>query len=85
MSRRFLGSFAIQITVAMVALACLVLGTLTAFGLTRLRFRGRGVIAGLVGAPLILPWLVIGLSALMAYGRPNIDRRCMCGHSSVTS
>ncbi len=56
-----------------VAPACLVLGTLTAFGLTRFRFRGRGAVAGLVGAPLILPWLVIGISALMAYGRANID------------
>jgi spermidine/putrescine transport system permease protein len=56
-----------------VAPACLVLGTLTAFGLTRFWFRGRGGIAGLVGAPLILPWLVIGISALMAYGRANID------------
>jgi ABC-type spermidine/putrescine transport system permease subunit II len=56
-----------------VAPACLVLGTLTAFGLTRFRFRGRGAVAGLVAAPLILPWLVIGISALMAYGRVNID------------
>jgi ABC-type spermidine/putrescine transport system permease subunit II len=56
-----------------VAPACLVLGTLTAFGLTRFRFRFRGLIAGLVGAPLILPWLVIGISALMAYGRANVD------------
>ena len=56
-----------------VAPACLVLGTLTAFGLTRFRFRGRGAIAGLVAAPLILPWLVIGISALMAYGRANVD------------
>jgi ABC-type spermidine/putrescine transport system permease subunit II len=56
-----------------VAPACLALGTLTAFGLTRFRFRGRGAVAGLVAAPLILPWLVIGISALMAYGRANID------------
>jgi ABC-type spermidine/putrescine transport system permease subunit II len=56
-----------------VAPACLVLGTLTAFGLTRFRFKGRGAVAGLVAAPLILPWLVIGISALMAYGRVNID------------
>jgi spermidine/putrescine transport system permease protein len=56
-----------------VAPACLVLGTLTAFGLTRFRFRGRGAVGGLVAAPLILPWLVIGISALMAYGRANID------------
>jgi ABC-type spermidine/putrescine transport system permease subunit II len=56
-----------------VAPLCLVLGTLTGFGLTRFRFRGRGITAGLVGAPLILPWLVIGIAALMAYGRLNID------------
>jgi ABC-type spermidine/putrescine transport system permease subunit II len=56
-----------------VAPACLVLGTLTAFGLTRFRFPGRGPIAGLVGAPLILPWLVIGIAALMFYARLNVD------------
>jgi len=55
-----------------VAPLCLVLGTLAAFGLTRFRFRGRGAIGGLVGAPLILPWLVIGIAALMAYGRLHI-------------
>src|SRR5947199_4231087 len=38
-----------------VAPLCVVLGTLAAFGLTRFRFQGRGVVAGLVGAPLILP------------------------------
>jgi len=63
-------SFAVALIVAP---ACLVLGTLTAFGLTRFRFRGRGGIAGLVGAPLILPWLVIGIAALMFYARLNLD------------
>lgn len=48
-----------------VAPACLVLGTLAAFGVTRFRFRGRGAIGGLVAAPLILPWLIIGIAALM--------------------
>ena len=52
---------------------CLVLGTLAAFGLTRFRFRGRGVIGGLVGAPLVLPWLIIGIAALMGYARADID------------
>lgn len=56
-----------------VAPVCLVLGTLTGFGLTRFRFHGRGLIGGLVGAPLILPWLVIGIAALMAYGRMHIE------------
>jgi spermidine/putrescine transport system permease protein len=61
-----------SIVAFVVAPLCLVLGTLAAFGLTRFRFRGRAVVGGLVGAPLILPWLVIGIAALMAYGRLNI-------------
>lgn len=56
-----------------VAPLCLVLGTLAAFGLTRFRFRGRGLIGGLVGAPLVLPWLIIGIAALMGYARADID------------
>ena len=56
-----------------VAPLCLVLGTLAAFGLTRFRFKGRGVIGGLVGAPLVLPWLIIGIAALMGYARSEID------------
>jgi spermidine/putrescine transport system permease protein len=58
---------------SMVAPACLVLGTLTAFGLTRFRFRGRGLVSGLVGAPLVLPWLIIGIAALMAYARLDVS------------
>jgi spermidine/putrescine transport system permease protein len=52
-----------------VAPACLVLGTLTAFALTRFRFRSRGAIGGLVGAPLVLPWLVIGIAALLFFSQ----------------
>lgn len=52
---------------------CLVLGTLAAFGLTRFKFRGRAAIGGLVGAPLVLPWLVIGIAALMAYAKADIS------------
>jgi ABC-type spermidine/putrescine transport system permease subunit II len=60
------------IVAVIVAPVCLVLGTLAAFGLTRFRFRGRGAVAGLVAAPLILPWLVIGIAALMAYAKADI-------------
>ena len=56
-----------------VAPLCLVLGTLAAFGLTRFRFRGRGAIGGLVGAPLVLPWLIVGIAALMGYAKANVD------------
>jgi spermidine/putrescine transport system permease protein len=61
------------VAACIVAPACLLLGTLSAFGLTRFRFRGRGAIGGLVGAPLILPWLIIGIAALMFYVRFNLD------------
>jgi spermidine/putrescine transport system permease protein len=65
-----LNSFVVALVVAPL---CLVLGTLAAFGLTRFRFRGRGAIGGLVGAPLVLPWLIIGIAALIAYARLNVS------------
>ena len=58
---------------SIVAPVCVMLGTLCAFGLTRFRFRWRAVIGGLVGAPLVLPWLIIGIAALMAYRSFDID------------
>jgi spermidine/putrescine transport system permease protein len=57
------------VVACVVAPICLVLGTLTAFALTRFRFRMRGLIAGLVGAPLVLPWLVIGIAALLFFSQ----------------
>jgi spermidine/putrescine transport system permease protein len=56
-----------------VAPACLILGTLTAFGLTRFRFHGRAAVGGLIAAPLILPWLIIGIAGLMFYVRFSIE------------
>jgi ABC-type spermidine/putrescine transport system permease subunit II len=61
------------VVACIVAPICLVLGTLTAFGITRFRFRARPAVSGLVGAPLILPWLIIGIAALMFYVRFNVD------------
>jgi ABC-type spermidine/putrescine transport system permease subunit II len=61
------------VVACIVAPVCLVLGTLTAFGLTRFRFRGRAAVSGLVGAPLILPWLIIGIAALMFYVRFKVE------------
>jgi spermidine/putrescine transport system permease protein len=46
---------------------CLVLGTLTAWALTRMRFIMRGGVAAVVGAALVVPWLVIGISALLFF------------------
>lgn len=54
-----------------VTVICLVLGTLSAVGLTRYVFRGRGPIAALVALPLVLPWLVIGISGLLFFDWVN--------------
>lgn len=51
---------------------CLLLGTLAAFGVTRFRYRLRGAVAGLVGAPLVVPWLLIGVGALLFFNRLRV-------------
>ena len=61
------------IVASIVAPACVVLGTATAWGITRFRFRGRGFWAGLVGAPLVVPWLVIGVSGLVFFAYLEIE------------
>ncbi len=55
------------VVAAIVAPACVVLGTATAWGITRFRFRGRGLWSGLVAATLVVPWLVIGVSGLVFF------------------
>jgi spermidine/putrescine transport system permease protein len=50
----------------------LVLGTLAAFAVTRFRYRTRAGVAGLVGAPLVVPWLLVGVGALMFFNRLHV-------------
>ena len=62
-----------SLSVALIVMAIsIVLGTLAAWGLTRLRFRGRGAIAGVHGAVLIVPWLLIGVSGLIFFSQLGI-------------
>ncbi|MEX2274665.1 MAG: ABC transporter permease [Actinomycetota bacterium] len=50
----------------------LLLGTLAAFAVTRFRYKARGPVAGLIGAPLVVPWLLIGVGALIFFNRINV-------------
>lgn len=52
---------------AVVTAISMVLGTMCAFAITRFRFRLRGAVAGLVGAPLVVPWLMIGVGAAIFF------------------
>ena len=62
---------------AIIAPLCVVLGTATAWGLTRFRFRGRGFWSGLVAAPLVIPWLVMGVSGLLLFASLGIELSLM--------
>jgi putative spermidine/putrescine transport system permease protein len=53
---------------ALATLGALVLGLLTAFPLTRARFRGREAIMAFTLAPLMLPSIVLGIALLFFFG-----------------
>lgn len=66
---RILDAVSLSLSIAAIAASGAVLiGTLTAYGLARFgRFRGRQLLAGLVGAPLVLPEVTTGLSLLLLF------------------
>ena len=52
--------------------ACLMLGTAAAFGLTRFDFRGQSIVASFIGLPLVIPWLLTGVGALLFFSSINV-------------
>ncbi|HZO05833.1 MAG TPA: ABC transporter permease [Solirubrobacterales bacterium] len=59
-----------SVKVATIVMAVsLVLGTLAAWGLTRIPFRGRALVAGVHGAVLVVPWLIIGVAGLIFFSQ----------------
>ena len=62
-----------SVTVAIfVTVLSVTLGTMAAWGLTGLTFRGKGAIGGIHGAVLVVPWLLVGVSGLMFFSRLGI-------------
>jgi spermidine/putrescine transport system permease protein len=60
------------VVASLVTVASLILGTLAAWGLTRLRFPGRGALAGLHGSVLVVPWLIVGVAGLIFFSELGI-------------
>ena len=50
----------------------LLFGTMAAFAITRFRYRGRGAVAALTSGPLVVPWLLIGVGALLFFSRLDV-------------
>lgn len=60
------------VVAGIVMVLSVVLGTLCAWGLTRLRFRGRAFVGGLHGAVLVVPWLIIGVAGLIFFSQLQV-------------
>lgn len=54
---------------AIVTPLSLVLGTLAAYPVTRFAFRLKGLVSGLIGAPIAVPWEITGVAALIYFVR----------------
>jgi ABC-type spermidine/putrescine transport system permease subunit II len=54
---------------AVVTPVSVLLGTVAAFAITRFAFRLRASVAVLVGAPLVVPWLLIAVGLLLFFSR----------------
>jgi putrescine transport system permease protein len=70
-----LDAASVSLRIALVsASAATVLGTLAAVALTRQRFTGRLLFAGMIYAPLVMPEVITGLSLLLLFVAIDLDR-----------
>ena len=70
-----LSSFGNTIIIAVVStLLATIIGTLGAFGMYKYKFKGKGVIDGLLYIPVVIPEIVLGISLLSLFTNVNIPR-----------
>jgi putrescine transport system permease protein len=70
-----LDAASVSLRIALVsASAATVLGTLAALALTRYRFTGKLLFAGMIYAPLVMPEVITGLSLLLLFVTVDLDR-----------
>jgi len=70
-----LGSFGNTMIIAVVStILATIIGTLGAIGIYRYKFRGKGIINGLLYIPVVIPEIVIGIALLTIFSRVNIPR-----------
>ena len=70
-----LSSFGNTIIIAVVStLLATMIGSLGAFGMYKYKFKGKGVIDGLLYIPVVIPEIVLGISLLSLFTNVNIPR-----------
>lgn len=70
-----LGSFGNTMIIAIVStILATAIGTLGAVGMYRYKFKGKGIINGLLYIPVVIPEIVLGISLLTIFSTVNIPR-----------
>ena len=62
------------IIAALSSVGAVVLGVLASLALTRRRFRGKAAVSALLLSPLVIPYLVFGISLLLLFHRLGVPR-----------
>ena len=62
-----------MVVASVVTPLCVILGLLSGYAVARLPARWRGVGLGVVSVPLVVPWLVIGIAALLFFRAISLD------------
>jgi spermidine/putrescine transport system permease protein len=62
------------IIAALSSTGAVVLGVLAAIGLTRRRFRGKAAVSALLLSPLVIPYVVFGISLLLLFHQLGVPR-----------
>ena len=62
------------IVAAVSSLGAVVLGVLSSRALTRRRFRGKAAVSALLLSPLVIPYLVLGISLLLLFHQLGVPR-----------
>ena len=70
-----LSSFGNTMIIAITStLLATIIGTLGAIGIYRYKFKGKGIINGLLYIPVVIPEIVIGIALLTIFSKVNIPR-----------
>ncbi len=70
-----LQSFGNTMTIAIVStILAVMLGTLAAVGMYKYKFKGKGIIDGLLYIPVVIPEIILGIALLTLFSNMNIDR-----------
>ena len=75
------------IIAALSSVGAVVLGVLASIALTRRRFRGKAAVSALLLSPLVIPYLVFGISLLLLFHAVGVDlgvKTVIVGHVVIT-